>query len=86
MLTGFIVGAIQMFYGYYVHPVQIFLDYALAYTVVGLQGFLAFHKLQVVQNVWLLSLFNLLDLFFVLLPILFQGSSGLAFMHQRDGI
>lgn len=38
LLTGFIVGAIQMFYGYYVHPLQIFLDYALAYTVVGFAG------------------------------------------------
>lgn len=38
LLTGFIVGAIQMLYGFYVHPVQIFLDYAAAYTVVGFAG------------------------------------------------
>ncbi|WP_281243183.1 energy-coupled thiamine transporter ThiT [Anaerobacillus alkalidiazotrophicus] len=38
LLTGFIVGSIQMFYGYFVHPVQIFLDYAVAYTVVGFAG------------------------------------------------
>lgn len=38
LMTGFIVGAIQMFYGYYVHPIQIFLDYTVAYTVVGFAG------------------------------------------------
>lgn len=38
LITGFIVGAIQMFSGYFVHPVQIFLDYTLAYTVVGFAG------------------------------------------------
>lgn len=38
LLTGFIVGAIQMFYGYLYHPVQLFLDYAVAYTVVGFAG------------------------------------------------
>ncbi|MCT8139782.1 energy-coupled thiamine transporter ThiT [Anaerobacillus sp. CMMVII] len=42
LVTGFIVGAIQMFYGYYFHPVQIFLDYALAYTVVGFAGIFSF--------------------------------------------
>ncbi|MCD8502462.1 MAG: energy-coupled thiamine transporter ThiT [Bacillaceae bacterium] len=38
LITGFIVGAIQMTYGYYFHPAQIFLDYTIAYGVVGFAG------------------------------------------------
>lgn len=42
LITGFIVGAIQMFYGYYYHPVQIVLDYTIAYGVVGFAGLFKF--------------------------------------------
>ncbi|WP_062197811.1 energy-coupled thiamine transporter ThiT [Massilibacterium senegalense] len=38
LLTGLLVGGIQLFYGYIVHPVQALLDYPIAYMVLGLSG------------------------------------------------
>lgn len=34
-LTGFLIGTIQLFWGYLVNPAQVLLDYILAYTVLG---------------------------------------------------
>lgn len=34
-LTALLTGTIQIFWGYYMHPVQVLLDYTLAYTVCG---------------------------------------------------
>lgn len=42
ILTGGIVGTIQLFYGgYFLNVFQVFLDYALAYAGIGLAGLLA---------------------------------------------
>lgn len=39
VLTGLIVGVLQLFLGaYYVHPVQILLDYPIAFAALGLAG------------------------------------------------
>ncbi|HFH9839068.1 TPA: energy-coupled thiamine transporter ThiT [Streptococcus suis] len=42
LLTGGIVGTIQLFYGgYFLNIFQVFLDYALSYAGIGFAGFLA---------------------------------------------
>ncbi|HEL2057219.1 TPA: energy-coupled thiamine transporter ThiT [Streptococcus suis] len=42
LLTGGIVGTIQLFYGgYFLNVFQVFLDYALSYAGIGLAGLLA---------------------------------------------
>ncbi|MET3576268.1 energy-coupled thiamine transporter ThiT [Bhargavaea ullalensis] len=42
LLTGLILGVLQMFAGaYIIHPVQGFLDYPAAYTVIGFAGLFA---------------------------------------------
>lgn len=39
LVTGFLVGAIQLLFApVFVHPVQVVLDYVVAYTVVGFAG------------------------------------------------
>lgn len=38
LLIGLLVGSIQILWGYMVHPVQVLLDYTLAYGVLGLAG------------------------------------------------
>ena len=38
LLIGLLVGSIQILWGYIVHPVQVLLDYTLAYGVLGLTG------------------------------------------------
>jgi len=39
LVTGLIVGLLQLFFGgYYVHPVQILLDYPIAFAALGLAG------------------------------------------------
>ncbi|OCA85043.1 energy-coupled thiamine transporter ThiT [Pseudobacillus wudalianchiensis] len=44
-LTGLLVGLISLLTGgYVVHPVQLVLDYPLAYAVLGLGAFVVFHK------------------------------------------
>ncbi len=42
VLTGGIVGTIQLFYGgYFLNVFQVFLDYALSYAGIGLAGLVA---------------------------------------------
>ncbi|MFK2826782.1 energy-coupled thiamine transporter ThiT [Bacillus sp. B190/17] len=44
-ITGILVGVISLMTGgYVVHPVQLVLDYPLAYAVLGLGGLAVFHK------------------------------------------
>lgn len=44
-ITGLLVGLISLMTGgYVVHPVQLVLDYPLAYAVLGLGGLAVFHK------------------------------------------
>lgn len=38
LLIGLLVGSIQILWGYMVHPIQVLLDYTLAYGVLGLAG------------------------------------------------
>lgn len=48
LITGLLVGTIQLLWAkssYLIHPIQIILDYPLAYTLVGLAG-IYFHKLK----------------------------------------
>lgn len=50
LLTGFLVGTIQLFYGYIIHPVQAMLDYPIAYTVLGLCGFFMIRSTMTVKK------------------------------------
>lgn len=38
LLCGLLVGTIQVLWGYFLHPVQVILDYPLAYFVTGFAG------------------------------------------------
>lgn len=58
LVTGLLIGVVQTLYGaYFVHPIQIFLDYYGAYTVVGFSGLFANKIKQAVslkQKSWLI--------------------------------
>jgi len=44
VLTGLLVGCLDLLGGYVVHPIQMLLDYPLAYMLVGLAGIFSWKK------------------------------------------
>ncbi len=57
VITGFLTGLLDyMMGGYYVHPVQVLLDYPLAYASVGLVGLMRRTNKMNVTSTWLFLL------------------------------